>query len=56
MTSRITSDMVKPFNGKGDIKGWITKVELVCKLTNVHEEAKFIPLYLKGGALAIYME
>ena len=45
MMTRITSDMVKPFNGKGDIDAWITKVELV-----------FIPLYLEGGALAIYME
>ena len=35
---------------------WITKVELVCTLTNVKEEAKFISLYLESGALAIYME
>ena len=42
MTSRITLDMVKPFNGKRDIEAWITKVELVCTLTNVKEEAKVI--------------
>ena len=56
MTSRITSDMVKPFNGKGDIKGWITKVELVCKLTNIQEEAKVIPLYLWWGFRDIYAD
>ena len=39
MTSRITSDVIEPFNGKGDIEVWITKVELVCTLTNVKEEA-----------------
>ena len=48
--------MVKPFNGKGDIEAWITKVELVCTLTNVKEEAKVIPFYLEGRALVIYME
>ena len=47
MTSRIKSDMVKPFYGKDDFEAWITKVELVCKLTNVQEEAKVILLYLE---------
>ena len=39
--TRITSDMIKPFNGKGDIETWLTMVELVCTLTNVKEEPKF---------------
>ena len=37
--TRITSDMIKLFNGKEDIETWLTKVELVCTLTNVEEEA-----------------
>ena len=32
------------------------KVELVAKLTGVKDVALFLPLYLEGGALAVYME
>ena len=55
-STRITSDMVKPFNGEGDVVVWLKKVELVAKLTKVTDEACFIPLYLEGGALSVYME
>ena len=57
MTSaRITTDMIKPFNGEGDVVGWLQKVKLVAKLANVTELHSFIPLYLEGDALAVYLE
>ena len=54
--TRISADMIKPFNGEGDVCAWLKKVHLVAKLTGVQDEACFIPLYLEGGALAVYME
>lgn len=50
------SDVVKPFNGEGDICAWLQKVELVAKLTKVSDLATFIPLYLEGSALSVYLE
>ena len=35
---------------------FITKVELVAALKEIDDEAKFLPLYLEGHALAIYLE
>ena len=54
--TKISTDMVKPFSGDGDVVAWLQKVELVAKLTKVEDLASFIPLYLEGGALAVYME
>ena len=50
--------VIKPFSGEGDITAWITKVELVASLSDVKKEdlVKVIPLYLEGGALAVYLE
>ena len=53
---KVTSDMVKPFTGDGDVVAWLQKVKLVAKLGGIVELASFIPLYLEGGALAVYME
>ena len=55
-TVKISADMVKPFSGEGDAVAWLTKIELVAKLTGVKDEAAFIPLYLEGGAFAVYNE
>ena len=53
---RITS-VLKPFNGEGDVTAWLSKVELVVKLTKKKTDlAAIIPLYLEGGALAVYLE
>ena len=54
--AKITTDIIKPFYGDGDVCVWIKKGELVAKLTGVPNEPLFIPLYLEGGALAVYME
>ena len=55
-STKISTDIIKTFKGEGDICAWLKKVELVVKLTGVKDEALFIPLYLEGGALAVYME
>ena len=44
---RISSDILKPFSGEGDVVAWLKKVRLVAKL---------LPLYLEGDALDLYME
>ena len=54
--TKISSDMIKPFRGEGDVCAWLKKVELVAKLTKVSDEANFIPLYLEDGGLSVYME
>ena len=35
---------------------WLAKVELVASLTETKDVAKLVPLYLEGGALALYSE
>lgn len=53
---RVSSDMIKSFSGEGDVIAWIKKVELVAKLSKIKDLAAFIPLYLEGNALAVYLE
>ena len=56
MASKISSDMIRPFTGEGDVVAWIEKVKLVAKLQKIEDLASFLPLYLEGDALAIYLE
>ena len=56
MAGRISNDMVKAFNGEGDVVAWVTKVKLVAKLKKVDNVADFLPLFLEGNALALYLE
>ena len=56
MTAKITTDMIKPYVGEGDVMAWLKKVKLVAKLTKVTALADFIPLFLEGSALAVYLE
>ena len=49
MVPTIRPDMIKSFNGEGDVQAWISKAELVAKLTRIEDVASFIPLYLEGG-------
>ena len=53
---RLSSDIIKPFSGKGNVVEWLKKVRLVAKLQQVDDVASLLPLYLKGDALALYME
>ena len=53
---RISSDIIKPFSGEGDVVAWQKKVRLVARLQKVDDVASLIPLYLDGDALALYIE
>ena len=50
------TDIIKPFVGVGDVVSWIKKVKLVAKLQNVKQLENFMPLYLEGDALALYLQ
>ena len=54
--TKVTTDMVKPFSGDGDVVAWIEKVKLVAKLAGVVDIATLLPLYLEGSALSVYLE
>ena len=56
MASFVKHDVLRAFNGDGDLVAWLQKAELVARLTNIKDVASFIPLYLEGGALAVYLE
>ena len=50
------SQVIRPFNGEGDVSAWLAKVELVASLTEVKDVAKLLPLYFEGGPLSLYLE
>ena len=50
------SKAIRSFDGDGDVAAWLAKIELVASLTDVSNVAKLVPLYLEGGALALYLE
>ena len=52
----VSTDMIKPYNGSGDVVAWIKKVKLVARLKRVNDVASLLPLYLEGDALALYLE
>lgn len=56
MSVKISSDMIRPFTGEGELVAWLKKVKLVAKLQKISDLASFMPLYLEGNALAIYLE
>ena len=57
MAGKLSTDKIlQSFNGEGDVVAWVAKVELVAKLTGVKDLTSFIPLYLEGSALALYLE
>ena len=57
MAGRIEArKFIRPFDGEGDVVAWPAKVELVASLTETKDVAKLVPLYLEGGALALYLE
>lgn len=52
----VSVEMLKPYNGEGDFLTWVRKVKLVAKLKKIPDLAVFLPLYLEGDAMAVYME
>lgn len=53
---RIGSDMMRCYDGTGDVVAWLKKAKLVAKLMEIKDIASFIPLYLEGDAMALYLE
>ena len=56
MSVKVTSDMIQPFSGEGDVVAWRQKIQLVAKLQKITDLASFLPLYLEGEALSLYLE
>ena len=56
VTVKIGSDVVRPLKGEGHVLAWLKKVKLVAKLQKIDKLADFLPLYLEGDALALYLE
>ena len=53
---RLSSGILRPFTGKGDVVTWLNKQKLVAKLQKIEDVVTLIPMYLKGNALAFYLE
>ena len=56
MAAKVSSEFIRPFTGEGNCVAWLTKVKLVAKLQNITDLSSFIPLYLEGDALSVYLE
>lgn len=54
MSATRFSDLIKQYDGSGDFTEWQKKLELVCKLQKVKDLELVIPLFLSGGAFAVY--
>ena len=53
---KITPEMMKSYNGEGDFVAWLAKAKLIARLAKITDLACFVPLYLEGDALAVYLE
>ena len=53
---KISSDMMRCYDGTGDDMTWLKKGKLVVKLMEIKDIASFISLYLEGDAKALYFE
>lgn len=47
-------DMVRAFNGNGDVVEWLKKINLVIKLQKLGDASEVIPLFLEGQAFSVY--
>jgi hypothetical protein len=48
------SDLVTQFDGSGDFCEWLQKFELVARIQKISDLEDYIPLFLSGGAFAVY--
>ena len=50
--------LIPEFDGSSEhsVTEWLEKLELVCKLRKISDEASVIPLRLTGGAFAVYLQ
>ena len=53
-TSVRLHDVVKCYDGVGDVSTWLKKFELVAKMRGVEKQEEVLPLFLEGPAFAIY--
>ena len=53
---KVLTDLVRPFDGQGDVMEWISKLELIADLRGVTRLEKVIPLFLSGNAHCLYLE
>ena len=47
-------DLIRQYDGTGDFLEWLDKLELVADLQGLKEKEKVVPLFLTGGAFAVY--
>ena len=50
------TDLMRSYDGTGDVCVWISKFELVAKLKKIDDLAQVLPLFLDGPAYAVYCE
>jgi len=50
------TDVLRIFDGAGDVVEWLEKLELVMELKKIDEEHIVLPMFLEGSALAVYTE
>ena len=50
------TDLVRMFDGRGDILEWLNKLELVAKLRGLDKLENVIPLFFEGLAYSLYTE
>lgn len=53
---KVSSDIMRCYDGTGDVVAWLKKAKLVASLMEIKDVASFIPLYLEGDAMALYLE
>ena len=56
MTNIRLTDLVRPFDGSGNVAEWIDKLELLVKLRDIKQVETVLPMFLEGSALSVYME
>ena len=50
------TDLLRPFDGRGDVLEWLNKLELVASLRGLDKLENVIPLFLEGSAYSLYVE
>ena len=50
MSVKISSDIIKPFTGEGELVAWLKKVKLVAKLQKISDLASFL---VRAGSIRV---
>ena len=46
--------LIKPFEGQGDLEQWLKKFSMVCKMMKWTDEVEYLPLMLTGEAFVVF--